>query len=609
MVSAGRVGVFAVLALSVTVARADDGWPAMSPEWLERGPGGGLGLLPLLCWWALAAAWATSSSWAHHDATLLKLRPGYWTAMVVAPFVVASLLAWVIPWSAAGLALMALAWIVPLYLYGLERNPKVPESVRIFTRGHIKRALVGAIGRLGIKTAKKDEGDAGMPVVTLLSTSGADAAENKSRQEEAAKMEGFPAAVKMLQEAVFARATTAIVDVAADGARVRYEVDGLSAPARTVVTKAKGFGKSKQPDKWGDASPLPAAIGTSAATVLRTIAGANSKGEGRESAAFSLDVDGKKKTCTVAARATKTSKQFVVTFETPPFAPKTLEDLGMPAALSGRVRELMTLENGIFLVSSPPLSGSSTTFDTVLLTADRLVRDFVSIENGDAPPKEVPNVKAFRYSAKAGEPPVAALKAAMLEYPKAVVTRDLEDADLAKELVALADDQTIVVISVRAADAIEAIEKLLALGITREQLAHCLLGSLSVRLVRKLCPHCGESLTTPPELLQRLKKTAEELPEIKRQSPHGGCPNCAGRQYVGRTAIFELASGATLRKYVAHPKSDAKLLRQAAAKDGLISLKDAGMDLVAAGTTSLEELQRVFAAAVKKEAGKPGVKP
>jgi hypothetical protein len=607
MASAGRAAIVAVLWLSAAVARAEGGWPAVSPEWLERGPGGGLALLPLLCWWALVAVWATSSSWAHHDATLLKFRPDYWTAVVVAPFVLASLLAWVIPWSAAGLALMALAWIVPLYVYGLQRNPKVPESVRIFTRGHVRRAALGLLERLGVRK-KQEEVDTGLPVLTLVSTSGADAAENKARQDEVIKLPGCGAAVKLLQEAVVARATTAVIDAANDGVRVKYEVDGLAAPARAIVTPAKGFGKSKTVAQWGDAAPLDAAIGASAVAVLRTIAGGDPKRESRDAAAFSIDVDGKKKACTLATRATKTSKQVLITFETPAFTPKTLEDLGMPADVAGRVRELMTLEHGIFLVSSPPLSGSSTTFDTVLLTADRLVRDFVSIENGDAPPKEVPNVKPFRYSVAAKEPPVSALKRAMLEYPKAVVARDLDDAELAAELVKLADEHTMVVVSIRAADAIEAIEKLVALGIAREQLAHCLLGSLSVRLIRKLCPHCAQSLATPPELLQRLKKTAEELPEIKRTSPDGGCPRCAGRQFVGRTAVFELAAGATLRKYVASPKSDAKVLRQAAARDGLKSFRDAGMDLIAAGTTSLDELQRVLSAGVKKEAGSAGTK-
>ena len=173
-------------------------------------------------------------------------------------------------------------------------------------------------------------------------------------------------------------------------------------------------------------------------------------------------------------------------------------------------------------------------------------------------------------------------------------------------MIDLADDQQmLVIVSVRAADAISAIQKLLDLGVDREKLAHCLLGSLAGRMVRMLCPDCGEPVATPEDMLKRLGKTIEELPEIKRRSSLGGCRGCAGRMYVGRTAVFELASGPTLRQVLAKP-ADPKLLQQAANKDGMQSLTKEGRGLIAAHVTSPEELQRVFA--VKTEAGKPGVR-
>jgi type II secretory ATPase GspE/PulE/Tfp pilus assembly ATPase PilB-like protein len=254
------------------------------------------------------------------------------------------------------------------------------------------------------------------------------------------------------------------------------------------------------------------------------------------------------------------------------------------------------------VVSSPPATGCSTTFDMVLLSTDRLLRDFVSIEDSGSHHQEVQNIKPVRYSASAGEAPLTALKAAMLEYPRAIVTRDLVDKELAGALVDLANEQQLVIVSLQATDALDAVQKLLDMGIPRDQLARCLLGSLSQRLIRKLCTKCGEPLPTPPELLQRLKVTAEELPEIKRASPHGGCRFCAGRQFVGRTAIFELAAGPTIRQAIAK-EVDAKVLRQAAVKDGMRPLSEEGLVVVAAGLTSLDEMQRVFGA--KKEAGTP----
>ncbi|NQW46898.1 MAG: Flp pilus assembly complex ATPase component TadA [Planctomycetes bacterium] len=593
------------------VARADGPWPALSPEWIARGAGGGLAILPMVCWWGWVAAWAFTTDWIYRDSRQEKIRPEWWTAWSVFPFAVCGLLAWFIPGSALvaaliGQVLMAAAWLVPLFLYGMVRNPKVPESRRIFTVGHARRTAIAALKAVGIKVAAKVEASDGLPRVLLVATSGENAEENRNRLVEVMALPGYAAAVKLLQEAIYARASTLLLEIAPTGVISRHDVDGIVGAARSRKP-GKGFGKSKQPDSWEDAPPLEAAVGNAALAVLRTIAAADaSKRNGEPSAAFAVEVNGKKRSCRLSSRATKTSKLIVVDFETPPFPVKKLEDLGMSSGVANRVRELIALEKGLFLVSSPPAAGCTTSFDTVLLTADRLLRDFVSIEDVAAPGKEIQNVKPIRYNAAGGESAVAALKQAMLEYPRAIVTRDLTDGDLASALIDLADDQQmLVIVSVRAADAISAIQKLLDLGVDREKLAHCLLGSLAGRMVRMLCPDCGEPVATPEDMLKRLGKTIEELPEIKRRSSLGGCRGCAGRMYVGRTAVFELASGPTLRQVLAKP-ADPKLLQQAANKDGMQSLTKEGRGLIAAHVTSPEELQRVFA--VKTEAGKPGVR-
>jgi type II secretory ATPase GspE/PulE/Tfp pilus assembly ATPase PilB-like protein len=530
--------------------------------------------------------------------------------------VACSLIAWWIPWSAAGQALMALAWLVPLFLYSRERNPKAPAAESVCTIAHLKRSFSGLLKQMGIKVKSPTIVNDGLPWVTLVATGAETPEENQKWQEEAASMPGFEAAKKLMQDAAAARASTIVIDAAADGIRVAHEVDGIAGPSRAVKTPAKGSGKTKQVEVWADAPPLDAAIGNGAVAVLRTIAGADAaKLSGEKDAGFTIEVDGKKRPCRLSTRATKTSKQIIITLETPPFAPKKLEDLGMSGAMASRVRELMALEKGLFVVSSPPATGCSTTFDMVLSSTDRLLRDFVSIEDSGSHHQEVQNIKPVRYSASAGEAPLTALKAAMLEYPRAIVTRDLLDKDLAGKLVELANEQQLVIVSLQATDALDAVQKLLDIGIPRDQLARCLLGSLSQRLIRKLCTKCGDPLPTPPELLQRLKMTAEELPEIKRASPHGGCRFCAGRQFIGRTALYELAAGPTLRQAIAQ-HVDGKVLKQAAVKDGMRPLSEEGLAVVATGLTPLDEVQRVFAA--KKEAGavagsktvsQPGAKP
>jgi type II secretory ATPase GspE/PulE/Tfp pilus assembly ATPase PilB-like protein len=595
-----------ILALQSSAVLADEPWPAVNPEWTTRGAGGGIGIFPVLFWWCWIAVWAVTSDWIHHDSVRRKIRPEWWTAWAIFPFAVCSLLVWFIPAaslvaSLVGHVLMALAWLVPLYAYGLVLNPKVPDSEKIFTVGHFKRLCLAALRKMGFKVAAKEQPSDGLPQVMLVSTSAATPEENRARLVETAKMPGHAVATKMMQEAVAARATTLLLEPTQAGLAVRHDVDGVVGAAR-LSKPGKGFGKSKQPDSWEDSPPLDATMGGAVVAVLKSIAAADAA---NRAAAFALDVNGKKRPCRLVTRATKTAKQVAVEYETPPPVFKKLEDIGLPDATANRVRELIALENGLFVVSSPPASGCTTTFDMVLQTADRLLRDFISIEDVAAPGKEIQNVKQVRYNAANGETAVAVLKQAMLEYPRAVVTRDLTDAALAAALVELADSEQLVIVSVRAADAIDAIQKLLALGIDREKLAHCLLGSLSGRLVRQLCTKCSEPVATTAEMQKWLGRTAEEAPEIRRPSSVGGCRACAGRMYVGRTAIFELASGPTLRQAIAQ-QGDATALRKAALRDGMKSLSDAGRALIAAQASSQEELQRAFA--VKKEAGPAGAK-
>jgi type II secretory ATPase GspE/PulE/Tfp pilus assembly ATPase PilB-like protein len=91
-----------------------------------------------------------------------------------------------------------------------------------------------------------------------------------------------------------------------------------------------------------------------------------------------------------------------------------------------------------------------------------------------------------------------------------------------------------------------------------------------------------------------LKLTAEQRGLLRKPSPHG-CRLCSGTGYLGRAAIFELASGPTIRKAVA-AGVDATTLRKAAVQDGMKPLRDAGLALVLEGVTSVDEVQRVFTA-------------
>jgi hypothetical protein len=600
-----RVAACALAACAAETALAE-GWPATTPGWTARGAGGGLAILPVVCWWLLALGWVATTDWLSRDSVRRGFSPAVWGPVAAFSFPVLAVAAWFVPWTWAALLLTAVAWLGPALAYAVTRNPKVPKSDRVLTVGHAKRVAAPLLERFGIEIeTMEDGGDDLLPTVAVR-PSGKDPQADATLMEKVAVAPGHADACRLLQGALAARAARIRFDVAADAVHVFHQVDGTWVKPRMMTVR----GSKKEPEQWGDVPSFSRTEGDAVLVVFKAVAGINPRGKGRQETPFVVEVDGKARPCTLVVQTASTGEQVIVEIDNKPPVFKTCADLGMSPALVEKLAELLGLAKGVVILSAPPASGLTTTFTVALNMADRLLRDFISIEDAAAPDPEIQNVKPIRHDAKAEQTALTVLAKALLEYPAAVVTRDLRDPALAVELVRLADEDKLVVLSLKAADSIEAITKLLACRVPVDQLGRSLLGSLSQRLVRKLCPRCRQGFQPPGEMLTRLKKTPEQVPLFYRASPHG-CRVCSGLGYLGRTAIFELASGPTLRKAIASQADpqvppDPQVLRKAAAQDGMMPLRDAGMALVMEGVTSLEELQRVFAvpAAKKPVAGR-----
>ena len=585
------------LVLTATPGLAQ-GWPEPNPQWSTREPGGGLSILPLVCWWLQVVGWAMTSDWITRDSAKLGLRPNLWGALAAFPFTVAALLAWVIPSSIAGQVVMALAWLIPALVYSSQHNAKVGKSDKVLTGGHMRRLFSRFMAQFGVKIEAEVEPVEALPPLTFQAAGGKSGDDNKGRLERALATEGIEEAKKILQMAVSSRASTVLMEWSPTDVNVRHEVDGVWMPRRMQAAS----GSRRRAEVWADEPPMERHAADAAMVSIKTLCGLDPKERrGRLAGTFAVQAEGKPRNCKLMVQSAPTGEQVLIQVDTPSVVFKSMGDLGVPKAISDTISQLLGLEKGLVVLSSPAAAGLTTSFDVVVSSADRLLRDFISIEDAAAPPREIQNVKPVKYDARANITPVAALEGAMREYPAGIVTRDLRDKDLALELIKHADDSKLVIISLRASDAIDAVSKLLAVGIPPDLLARTLLGSLSQRLVRKICPKCREEIEITPEMVAKYKKTKEELATLRRPS-ETGCRICSGTSYFGRTAIFELASGETLRKAVSK-KADAQVLRQAAAKDGMKPMRDEGMRLVLDGTTVMEEMQRVFAPKSGSESG------
>ena len=536
----------------------------------------------------LTILFGLTSIWVKKDSLRYGIGSKKWTRIVFVPYALGAVslavsigLNWTEYaflksgglWGALGG--LSAVWLMPVFLYVIARSRALNDTGEV---------------------------EAAPPDVVLIATCREVPEENTLLVEKLSENSEFADLVRVLAEAFAARAPVVLLDLAQGGLHVRYDIDGTKVSTRIREHLLSGRKLRKNdPEVWIDAPPLDAVTGEKVLVTLMRLAGLSPKKRGRPQVGeFEVTVDGKKRTCRLSAKVIKGHEQFTVDLAQPPKKFKTAADLGMPTEMLELLQELVNKKHGLFLVSASKGNGLSTLFDMTVTAGDRLMRDFVSIEEKKENNEEVQNIKIQKYDAESGESPNQAVERAMLSYPSGFITRHLRDPAFAKELVERALADKMVIVSVPAEDSIDAISKIIDLGISPSDLAKCLVGSVSQKLVRKLCPKCADHQETPLPLLEKFGKSTEDVPHIRTASEHGGCRICFGRGYAGRIGAFELASGVTLRKGVAKGV-DAATLKKAASKDGYVTSRDQGMDLVLSGVTSLEEMQRIFASKKKSQ--------
>lgn len=563
------------------------------PEPVPRAPAGTLAILPSLIWWLFVLGWLATTAWAARDEHRPKSFDNLWLPILAIPFFVLALGAWWLPWSAVACGLASVAWLGSFLAYGLARDAKLKADQRILS---LRNAFYAAarqaqpvLRRMGIKLDLESRSLAdSLPDITITALPPDGAGSPQALLDQSRSQPGFEAFRELMQRSVAMRVTQVLLEIDQQGTKVRQKIDGMWQPARQIVKRRHGL---KVVDEWEESEPLDRETTTGLVGAVRALCGMPPKPAKRQAGKFQVGVEKKSIPCGVALEAAEAGMRLVIDLDLPPPVFKSLVALGMAEPCAAKVQQALTLEHGLVVVSAPGGEGLTTTFTQVVLTADRLLRDFVILEDAALPIKEIQNVKPFRWGGPEKLAPVAVLETAMRGYPTAVVVPDLRDAALAAELARLSGE-LLVIVGVQAADAVQAIEKVLALGMPPDVLANSLQAATCQRLLRRLCPKCAEGYQPSAELLAKLRLPAVEQLTFKKATALG-CPACSGTGHLGRGALFELAGGPTVAKAIA-AKVDRATLLKAAVRDGMQRFTEAGIAMVVAGTASLDEVQRVL---------------
>ena len=173
---------------------------------------------------------------------------------------------------------------------------------------------------------------------------------------------------------------------------------------------------------------------------------------------------------------------------------------------------------------------------------------------------------------------------------------EIRDPETAQISIQAALTGHLVFTTVHANNVFDLIGRFLHMNADAHSLAAALKGVVAQRLVRLVCPHCAAPDLPPEELLAESGLRREEILQWKFRLGRG-CGACRGTGYRGRKAIGEVLRINDEFAQLLVARAPTPALREAAARTGLRPIREAALDLVRAGETTLQEINRVTAVA------------
>ncbi len=557
------------------VATAQAGWkthPDVNGPSIPRGAGGYFSWWKLLLAWLLFLMWVKVTDWVSRDCQDTELPFGTWVPIVFFPFLVGFFVCILtIPVFAIGYPLGLLCFLIPALVYVVKRNSVVELHERVLTPDHFRYLLA----ERGIGSAeKKAAHEKGAPV-TFLPLSGTDDQVNQANLVRARQSVGFLGAKQVISNAMDHRANKIMIDFTADAAATRFQVDGV----------------------WHDSDGFEREEGDNILAIFKTLSSVKpEERRARQQGVFRTDYQKNKLTCNFVSQGTKTGERAILTLVGKTDEFKTLEDLGMRDKMVAQLKDLMLQPKGILLFSAMTGNGLSTTLTISLRNTDRLLRDFIAVEDKDKALAEIENVDPIYFEGAKGESPAQKMEGILRKQPDVLVFPELVDTATVHILCNAAAEDQAVFAAIPAKEAVEALLRVLLMKVPAKELAPRVNAVLNQRLVRKLCEACKEAYQPPESLLKKLGIPAGRVSELYRhpEEPEKVCPECYGIGYKGRTAIFELVLLDDMMREVLVKQPKLDMLRKAARKGGNRTLQEEGLLTVIKGITSLPELMRVL---------------
>lgn len=270
----------------------------------------------------------------------------------------------------------------------------------------------------------------------------------------------------------------------------------------------------------------------------------------------------------------------------------SLSGLGLDEDAVTRIRRLAKRPHGMLLVTGPTGSGKTTTLYAALSEVQTGQEKIITIE--DPVEYELPGVLQIPVNEKKGLTFSQGLRSILRHDPDKILVGEIRDSETGEIAVQAALTGHLVFTSVHANSVFDVISRFAHMDIDLYSLMSALNGVVAQRLIRNNCPRCSRPEVAGPELIERMRLLGIEW-EDARPSRGLGCEHCRQTGYKGRRAIAEvLPFDDNLRALVLR-RADVAEIKKHALTQGVRPLMLRALDLVAAGATTLEEVDRVVA--------------
>jgi general secretion pathway protein E len=268
--------------------------------------------------------------------------------------------------------------------------------------------------------------------------------------------------------------------------------------------------------------------------------------------------------------------------------------LGLDEETQAKFHRLMSLPNGIVLVTGPTGSGKTTTLYTALKHLNRPELKLFTVE--DPIEYQLSGINQIQVQPQIGLDFPVALRSILRQDPDIVMIGEIRDLETARIAIQAALTGHLVFSTLHTNGAVAAITRLIDIGLERYLLASTVSGVMAQRLVRKLCHICARPHKDDDGMDRKLKMALPEGTTIDLSCCREpvGCEACAGTGYSGRTTISELlVIDDTMREAIGRRSQDQRAIEQLARAAGFRTLYEDGLVKVGVGETTLEEVLRV----------------